>query len=448
LGSVLDQILAFLPSLLMALILLLIAWLVATVLRLIVTRVLNASGVARRISEGAEVRPQDRVTVSQTIGNIVYWLVFLFFLPAIIGALNIEGLLLPVQRVVDEILGVLPNLLGAAIIFVIGWLLARIVRQIVTNLLVGLGVDRIGAQAGVSAAAERFRLSEVIGTIIYVLILIPVAIAALNVLDIPAISTPAANMLNDLLLALPLIFGAVVLIGIAYFVGRIVGKFVAGILTSLGFNRIFAGLGLYREAESVEPGAAEMHSSTTGAAAEPGAVQPLRTSPAEIAGYLVTVVILLFATMEAADLLGFEDLAALMSTFIVAATQVLVGLVIFGIGLYLSRWVERIIRQSGASQANILAPAARLAIIIFSAALALRQMGIAESIVNLAFGLLLGAVAVAVALAFGLGGRDVAARQLERWQKTLREETSTPTTPPSLRRPDLPEPPPAPTPGD
>ena len=191
-----------------------------------------------------------------------------------------------------------------------------------------------------------------------------------------------------------------------------------------------------------------MYSATTGAAAGPGAVQPLRTSPAEIVGYLVTVAILLFATMEAADLLGFETLAALVSRVILAATQVLVGLVVFGIGLYLSRWVERVIRESGASQANILAPAARVAIIVFSAALALREMGIAESIVNLAFGLLLGAVAVAVALAFGLGGRDVAARALERWQQSLRSVAASAPQTPSLRGPDLPEPPPTPTPGD
>ena len=441
LGNVLDQILAFIPGLLSALILLVIAWLIATFLRLIVTRVLNASGLARRLSDDADVRPQDRVMVSQTLGNIVYWLVFLLFLPAILSALNLQGILAPVQGVVDEILGVLPNLLGAALILAVGWLAARIVRQIVTNLLVGLGVDRIGAQAGVPAAAERFRLSEVIGTIVYVLILIPVAIAALNTLNIPAISTPASNMLTNLLNALPLIFGAIVLIGIAYFVGRIVGKFVAGILTNIGFNRIFTQMGLYREAGPIERGAADVYSTTTGAAAGPGAVQPLRTSPAEIVGYLVTVAILLFASMEAASLLGFETLAALISRFIVAATQVLIGLVIFGIGLYLSRWAERVIRDSGASQANILAPAARVAIIIFSGALALREMGIAESIVNLAFGLLLGAVAVAVALAFGLGGREVASRQLERWQQSLRSGSVTNPPDRSLGRPDLPEPP-------
>jgi hypothetical protein len=69
-----------------------------------------------------------------------------------------------------------------------------------------------------------------------------------------------------------------------------------------------------------------------------------------------------------------------------------------------------------------LALAGRIAILVLSGAMALRQMGLANEIVNLAFGLLLGAIAVAVALAFGLGGRDIAARQLERWQKSLESE--------------------------
>ena len=52
----------------------------------------------------------------------------------------------------------------------------------------------------------------------------------------------------------------------------------------------------------------------------------------------------------------------------------------------------------------------------------LRQMGIADDIVNLAFGLLLGAIAVAVALAFGLGARDIAGRQVEGWLGQLRSD--------------------------
>jgi hypothetical protein len=59
-------------------------------------------------------------------------------------------------------------------------------------------------------------------------------------------------------------------------------------------------------------------------------------------------------------------------------------------------------------------------VLIFVGAIALRQMGIADEIVVIAFGLLMGAVAVAAALAFGLGGREIAARELENWLSRLR----------------------------
>jgi hypothetical protein len=428
LGTFIDQIISYIPGILGALVLLLIAWLVATLLRAIIVRVLNASGLARRLTEDAEVQPQDRVSISQTIGNVVYWLVFLLFLPAILDALNLQGLLTPVQGLVNEILAFLPNLLGAILILVIGWLVARIVRQIVTNLLAGLGVDRFGERTGVSNALGQLSLANLIGTIVYILILIPVAIAALNALNIPAVSQPAAEMLTNLLNAIPAIFGAFLLLGIAYFIARLVGSFVAGVLANLGFNSLFRWLGLYMDprrptppppsvrAEGTEP---ETSAEMAARGAAPAEMQPGRWTPSEIVGYLVTVAIMLFAIMEAANLLGFGILAVLVSNFIVAAGRVLVGLIIFGLGLYFSYLADRVIRESGISQSNILAPAARVAIIIFSAALALREMGIAESIVNLAFGLLLGAIAVAIALAFGLGGRDTAARQLERWRQDL-----------------------------
>jgi hypothetical protein len=423
LSNVLNQILAYLPRLLLAAILFFIAWLVATLLRTLTTRVISASGITRRVSEGAEMRTQDRVTIGQTIGNVVYWLVFLLFLPAILDALNLQGILAPVQEMVTEIVGILPNLLGAALILGVGYLIARIIRQIVTNLLASVGVDRWGAQASAPTGGGGQRLSEVIGTVVFVLVLIPIIIAALNALDIPAISVPASEMLTNLLIALPAIFGAILIIAIAYFVARIVGRFVADILAGIGFNRLFARLGL---GTAPMPGEEVGFSipreeliPQTGAAA----ALPSRVTPAQLVGYIVTIAIVLFAVMEAANLLGFEILAVMVSGFIEAVGRVLVGVIIFGLGLYLASWADSLIRSSGASQAHILAPAARYSIIIFSAALALRQMGIAESIVNLAFGLLLGALAVAAALAFGLGGREIAARWLERWQQQLRERT-------------------------
>jgi hypothetical protein len=447
----LSQILAYIPGILAALVLLFLAFLIASFLRVLIIRVLGGSGLFRRMTDTADVRETDQTTITRSIGNIVYWLVFLLFLPAILDALNLQGILLPVQQLVNEILSFLPNLLGAALILVIGWLVARIIRQIVTNLLAGLGIDNLLAPRG--AATGRMasvRLSEVLGTIVYVLILIPVVIAALNALNIPAVSQPAANMLNNLLVALPNIFGALLLIAIAFFVGRLVGRFVADILASLGFDNLFTWMGLYRPRPpaTLTPPAATTPPGPAGSERESQriAAEITSTTPSQVAGTLVTVAIILFAVMEAANLLGFGFLATLVSQFIVAAGQVLLGLIIFAIGLYLASLADRLIRSTGTSQANVLAPAARIAIIIFSGALALRQMGIAEDIVNLAFGLLLGAVAVAAALAFGLGGREVAGRQLERWRQDLSDVASRPPEPPPPAPGPLGGIPPSPTP--
>jgi hypothetical protein len=284
------------------------------------------------------------------------------------------------------------------LILLLGWLGARIVRQIVANLLAGLGVDQLGEQTGVAAALGQQKISQVIATIVYVLILIPVVIGALNTLGAEAISAPAARMLTTLLNALPAIFGALLLLGISYFVARIVGTFVTNVLTGIGFDKVLTWIGL----------------ST--------ATKEEQQTPSQIVGYLTTVGIMLFAIIEAANLLGFTFLAILFSDLLVAASGVLLGLVVFGLGLYLANLAARVIRSAGGSQANLLAPAARVAIIVFSSALALRQTGIAEDIVNLAFGLVIGAIAVAAALAFGLGSREIAAGEVKRWLQSRRSD--------------------------
>lgn len=390
-NAFLGQIFGYLPAVLGAVGLLVLAWLIATIVRFLVERGLKLARLDERLAMQADVEAPDTTTVSETLGNVIYWLVFLLFLPAIIGALGLQGLLSPVQEVVAEILSILPNVLGAALILILGWLGARIVRQIVVNLLRSVGLDRFSDRSGISEALGEQTLSGVVGTVIYVLILLPIAIAALNTLNIPAVSEPAAAMLTTILNALPAIFGALLLLALAYLVAKVVGSFVTNVLTGLGFNNVLTWLGL--DAEMQEEG----------------------STPSEIVGLLATIGVMLFAVIEAANLLGFTILASLVSQFLVAAWQVLLGIVIFGLGLYLASLARRVVRNTGGPQAHLLAPASYVAIIVFSGALALRQMGIAQDIVNLAFGLLLGAVAIAVALAFGLGARDVAGRQVQSW---------------------------------
>ncbi len=268
-NQLLNQILSYLPLLLGAIILLFVAWVIASTLKFIVGRALRMAKFDERLS-----LEDSEGSFTNAISSVVYWLVFLLFLPAVLGALGLEGLLTPVQGVVNGILGVVPNILGAALILFVGWVAARFVRQIVTNLLAGMGADRLGARIGLEGALGGQKLSQILGTLLYVVILIPIIISALNALQIQAVSDPASAMLTTILNALPAIFGAMLLIGIAYFVARLVSSFVTNLLTSIGFDKVLSWVGL----GSVTPGSGQ--------------------TPSQIVGYLTSVAIMLFAVIE------------------------------------------------------------------------------------------------------------------------------------------------------
>jgi hypothetical protein len=391
----LNQIFEYLPNLIGPAILVVVAFLVASGLRFVVRRVVSASKLDERLADQAGLKEGEAPPLSKTMGDAIYWLVFLLFLPAILGALKLEGLLGPVQGMVDKTLAFLPNLLAAGVILAVGWLLARIVQRIVTNLLAAVGADRLSDQVGLASALGEQKLSGLIGLVLYIIILVPVLIASLNALALEAITQPASEMLNTFLSALPLVFGAALVLVIAYFVGRVVSSLVTGLLTGVGFNTVLVKLGVGSEPEEGE------------------------RSPAEIAGYLVLVAIMLFATVEAVGLLGFEVLAELVTQFMVFAAHVLLGLIIFVIGLFLANLASKTVLSTGARQANMLALAARVSILVLAGAMALREMGLANEIITIAFGLVLGSIAVAAAIAFGIGGRDLAGETLKRWREQL-----------------------------
>ncbi|RUR72467.1 hypothetical protein PCC6912_62780 [Chlorogloeopsis fritschii PCC 6912] len=406
LNAFLNQIGDFLPRLVGAAIFLAVAWLVASLVKLITIRGLRALRVDERLNppqDADAATRQNQLPLSDTLGNALYWFIFLLFLIPILDTLGLQQALRPVEVLVTEIIAILPNIIGAVLIAVVGWFVANVVRRIVTNLLATTGIDNLGNRFGLSRTATGQSLSAIIGTIVYVLILIPVAIAALNTLRIEAISVPAIAMLQQILNALPAIFTAIAILVIAYFVGRFLADLVTSILTSIGFNNIFSILGLPSPTRRVVI-----------SAEEPTATPPTRT-PSEIAGIVVLVGVMLFATVAAVNILNIPALTTLVTGIVIILGRILAGLIVFAIGLFLANLAFSIITSSGNAQARILGQITRVAIIILVSAMALQQIGVAPDIVNLAFGLLLGAIAIAIALSFGLGTRDIAHQQVREW---------------------------------
>jgi hypothetical protein len=423
LNNVLNQILAFVPKLASAAALAGIAWLLATAVKTIVTRTAGTlmPAMSRRLAVG-----DNQVLPSETLGNALYWFVFLFFLPLILDVLDLRGPLAPVQNLLNDILSALPNIFKAVLIGVVGWFVARIVRELVTNLLAAAGTERLATKIGLNRAAPGQSLSGLLGTVVYLMVLIPTAVAALDALQIPAISRPATSMLQQVLNTIPQILTAAGILAVAYVVSQFIGDLVTNLLSGLGFNSIFRALGLNTlHQNTTDTSAPSAPSTPPTVPTARGTIVPTsskKRTPSEVAGLVAQIGVMLVAAVAATGVLGIDSLTQLVNGLLLIAGQVLSGVVVFAIGLYLANLAQKIVSSSGTHQANVLGQIARLAILAFVGAMALQQMGIAAGIVNLAFGLLLGAIAIAVAISFGLGGRDVASEQLRDWLTGFRDK--------------------------
>lgn len=424
LNNFLDQIFLYLPRIGGALLLLGVAWLTATLVRSLVVNGLGRFNLDDRLAEQTGVeRGSSPIVLNETIGNVLYWFILLLFIPLILGTLQLPGLLAPVEGLIDSFLQAIPRIVTAAIVLAIGWVIARIVRGVVTNLLIAAGADQLGRHMGLPTTGSTsggMSLSSLAGTVAYVLVLIPAVVAALNELDIEAISAPAVLMLEQVLAAIPQIIMAGVVIAAAYFVGRFVADLVTSLLRGAGFDNIMSALGL----PELNTGSATTTVVQPGLDSEGRPIASVQTpgrTPSELVGILALVAIVLFGVVTATEILNFAGLTDMVRAILRVGARVLSGVVVFAIGLYLANLAFRLVNSMGSGQARVLAQAARIAILIFVGAMALQQMGVAPDIVNLAFGLLLGAIAVAIAIAFGLGGREVAASQLREWLVSFKQ---------------------------
>jgi hypothetical protein len=144
------------------------------------------------------------------------------------------------------------------------------------------------------------------------------------------------------------------------------------------------------------------------------------------------VAIILIASIEAAKQLGGGTIAIFLAQVTELGGKVIFGTLIIVAGIFLARIISGLVGSStgdgGYGQTLV-----RYAIIALFTAIGLTFMGLADVIVMMAFGLILGSAAVATALAFGLGGRDAAARVLERYADSVPPPTPAPQEPPRLR---------------
>lgn len=392
----------FLPTLLGAIALFLIAWLIAALLRKGVQKGLRAIGFNRRLVKWGVVQTEEQAnTTIDSLGNVVYYLVWLLFLPAILGMLGLTAVAQPISNMFDTALSFIPTLLGAVFILVLGYFVAKFVKNLVYNLALSLNIDKwMNKFSGSSDAAEaapsqsqKNTLAKVLANLVFVVILIPIATAALEILGIESISRPVVGVLNSILAAIPNILVAIILLGIGIFIAKFVGQLLADLLRGTGINSLTKYL------------------NTNG---------KMNIDLAKLTGQIVSVVIGVFFLVEALNVLNLEVLNTIGAAIISYLPLVISALVILGLGIVGGTLLGNFISNS--TKSEFFGEAVKYILIIFSIFMALDQLQFATSIVNTAFIFIMGGIAVAFAIAFGIGGRDVAKRTLEKANQKAEKE--------------------------
>ncbi|WP_445002241.1 mechanosensitive ion channel [Exiguobacterium alkaliphilum] len=379
---------------------LLVAWIIATLLK----KAIQMAGHRLNLNKLMEKTGQDSSSVNQTqwvdtVANIVFYLVLLLALPAVLDALGLQGISGPFEDLLNSFLGFIPRLVAAALIFAIGYVVAKIVRDILTKFLEAAGLNRFAEKLHLADYVKGSSLAKAVGTIVFILIMIPVTISALEALNIRGISDPAISMLNNILAMIPNIIVAIVLILVGVFLAKWLKGVVVSLLENLGVNSLAEKMGF-------------------------GGRSTTSTSVAQVIGTIVQIIVILLFVSEALQVANLEFMASLATAIFAYLPMVIAAIIILAVGFWLANMAERLVGSvlvDGAGQPSALRHIAKYAILGLAFFMAISQLGIAPMIVNTAFLLILGAVALAFGLAFGLGGRETAARYLKKAEKNIDE---------------------------
>ncbi|MDT0540222.1 mechanosensitive ion channel [Croceitalea sp. P059] len=369
-GSVGD----FLPATIGAILILVIGWFVAGILKRLTTKLIKRTGVDDKMKS-------DKITLSKFIGKLIYFLVMIFVFMLALEKLGMQSVLDPVKNLLDGFLAFIPNIIGAGLVGYIGYMLATVVSE-----LVGMSGDTIQKFVPKLGMSEGFDIVGILKKVVFIFIFIPLLISALNILNMDAISVPATSILTQFFDAIPKVLLAAFILILFVLGGRFLSQMIKDILSKMNLNGIMAKMHLDNMIGN--------------------------TNIANVIANIVYFFIIIFGLLTAIEKLEFAQLTDVLNTITNLSGKILFGLVIIMIGNWVSVLAKNAFSKN--EKNGFVASIIRTAILAIFLAMGLKTMGMADDIINLAFGITLGTIAITVALSFGLGGRPAAGKQMEK----------------------------------
>lgn len=216
-----------------------------------------------------------------------------------------------------------------------------------------------------------------------------------------AIFNALANAVNLILTFIPRLLGFLVILAVGLLIAWAVSKALTAILRRVGFDRMAHRVGISRFEQRMG----------------------VSLDPAGVLGKIVYWFIVLIFLVPAADALGLPTVSSTLNTLVTYIPNVFVAVLILFLGTLLATFVADLVRGATATarvgNPNLFANLARWSIIGFAALIAFNQLQIGQSLVNILFIAIMGGLALAFGLAFGLGGREFAQRWLARGENSM-----------------------------
>ena len=375
------------PNVLYAILILVGFIIAAYIVRWIIAKAVDATGFAKKAN--AESR-KDVKSLGSSLATAAFWVIILVGVVQALTQLGLNQVTDPLNGMLQEIFDYLPRIIGAILIFSIFAIVAGIVHKAVKAVLVF--ADPVPKRVGLADADVD--ISGITAIVLSSIVLIFGGIAALEALQITAISEPAIEMLQEILTFIPNVVAAVLLLTIFVVIARFTAALIERTLPATGLNTAISQLGLLK-----------------------GASPSLTAS--KIVANLAMFFIILLGLIAALRALNMEAVTNAMYVVLDMGASIVFGAVIIFAGVFIANLVTNAMDSAGSGSSDVTAKIVKWIIIILAVILGVSRMGLDPQngafVLDAARILLIGA-AVGLALAFGLGGREWAARQLEKWR--------------------------------
>ncbi len=384
-----NSILYSVPDVIYAIILLVVAFIAAGIVKSLVRKLLKAVKAEKFLSK---LGVKDTATNSsiEFVAKLAYFVTFLLFLPGVLDKLGMQSVSSPITGMVNSFLAFVPKLVAAGIIVAVGIFIANIVKELLVPVLKAIKVDALQEKAGIKTS-ENTAVSSIVANVVYGIIILVVITSALDQLEIAAISDPANAVVATIFDIIPSVLGAIIIIAVGVFIAKLVARLLENLLAGVGADTLI---------EKV-----------TG---NPSKKLVLSKVISGIVKY-VLVIIFLVQGLNVLKLPVLTEVGAAIIGYMPAALS---AALILAVGIFAANTVEAaLVKKFPAAKASALV--AKVAVYVLTAFLCLSQLGVATAIVETTFILIIAALCVAFAVAFGVGGRKFAADQLDKLEKKI-----------------------------